>query len=189
MWGRGTVCRACLSAVLEAPQGPVVTLECRGGGQTSRSDSWNIPVLHKYVERCSAILHGWFFSAVLCCRAFVAPPPAFKTFWGWGGPLDSSKGTYLAESELSLLFFFTTSCVILTVCRGSLLCWKMSLLPRFLTLRVIIFQFSIQINIHGAVCKCHLPGTFFHSVSPKLALSSPYVSGLAPCSQCGQPGP
>lgn len=34
------------------------------------------------VERCSVILHKLFFSAALCCRAFVALPSALKYFKG-----------------------------------------------------------------------------------------------------------
>lgn len=34
--------------------------------------AWVIPVLYKSVERCSVILHTWFFSALFSFRGFVA---------------------------------------------------------------------------------------------------------------------
>ena len=100
--------------------------------QTKSSLAWGIPVLHTFLERCSAILHRQFLAARFW-RGCVALPFSLK--YPKGVLLDSSQDTCLAGHSF---FACRNPCMILAKCFGLLSCWHISLLPSFWRLGVIL---------------------------------------------------
>lgn len=62
-----------------------------------------IPVLHRFLERCSGILQSLFFSAALCWRGCVALPFSLK--YHKGALLDSSQGNTWPGHSFNCFFF------------------------------------------------------------------------------------
>lgn len=105
--------------------------------------AWIILVLHKPAERCSSILHRWFFSASLCCRCLVFLLSVLK--YSWGILLDSSHSSHF--------YFFKKSCMIYAMYLG------------------ILFSFSIfwiQTVFIGTSVNVISPATFFVQMQPHI---------------------
>lgn len=86
-----------------------------------------IPVLHKSVERSSAILHSFLLIEGFGCSTFSCKIRQ----------RCSDQRTYLARSVVFTFCFFKNSFVISAVCLESLLRWKIPLLLSILRLGVL----------------------------------------------------
>ena len=128
---------------------------------TQFSSAGRIPVLHTFLERCSAILQRQFFSwsllEGLCCSSLL-----FKI------PQRCSVGFKSGDIFGQVIVFTFLLCVILAVCFGSFSCWNYSSFDQLLETgsHLVSQYFGISTGIHGAIYKWYHTNTFWHSCSP-----------------------
>lgn len=133
-----------------------------------------IPVLHKSMESCSAILHKWFFSAALCWRDFVALPSTLKS--SKASLLDVNQGHTWPGHSLNFPFLSFFFCDVRSKFWDRGFAGKFSLLSSFSRLRII---FSFRFWVYK--CAVMVPSINVISPTPFALLQSHNNSLPPPC--------